>query len=620
MSRYASLLVTLSQLACGLALSGGQVAAVQGPSGRADSAHSSALAPGETWAAVAKSRDVTAVPLPQLKAKVSSAIEQLEERLADLPNGESLRTALGTELLTTQLAGSPPSVERLESIYRRLRRRYPPPVQEDVDTLRTAVWRYTSQLRIDRTPQSQEVLEKHIDMLAGGLDKAAPQIDRQREVELREAFAFAASCVQIEDLLPSVRSSLSLPNQVIRVQNAYLEDATRRPISIPISVNERAGGAVIRGEGTMRGNIEVLLKPNQQRGELHVKFRGSGLTPLTIQRGSTNLRASGKTRLQATQVMYLTAAGIQTTPPQVSASNRTSLCSVQLGIRSRLLRRLATPLVRCIVTKQLAEKDPEAAAKARRELETRIQRDGFVIVYQINDLVNRLLWQTLDARDVDPRSQMRSTTEELQWTGEYAAPWQLAALRAAPPVIPAEPDVLIQFHESAFNNTSVAMAGKRMNEQVLLEILVDNLKLVPEAFEEEPSAIVPAAMTFADVQPLQVEIEAGQVTATFRIAGFEHQGRQFPGPREIRVCYLPKLTGSTLTVVRQGEIEVVPADDPNISQLNLALERFFPRRIRSAATVSPENLRGKLQIAQLTLDNGWFSVALERTAANGDED
>ena len=124
---------------------------------------------------------------------------------------------------------------------------------------------------------------------------------------------------------------------------------------------------------------------------------------------------------------------------------------------------------------------------------------------------------------------------------------------------------------------------------------------------------IPATITFAEDDPLDVRIHDGQVFVTVRLSSVSDDQLVEPrGPYTVSTSYSPIIEAGRTRLVRTSPITIEPNDSTETEKLQEVLSRFFVPEASSsgsqplAALLAPATLR----LHQLKLDDGWLTLIL----------
>jgi len=580
------------------------------------SAQDSSSASAEAWSDSVR-RGLTIPSDDELLAKRQEAQQHLETLLValdELPDGGWIRRVAQLDALQPQLDSATPDVTQLEGAYDRLRHGYDSRVQPHIDRLRNSVDELRGWWALKNNGLNEEELEKNLTVIRTQLEAPAASFTTEHAAELRAAFAWFARWRRVDHQLTEANLKLSQPNQILILSEAYMKTLVSREIVHSVSVNEMQDDAQISGQGDIYVVPKLDLVPHAERGEVLIHVDGQGVVPLVAVSKQATVYANSMISFRGDQALYLLPSGVETPAPLITADSDTSLQSVSLSTRSRILKCLLRRLVERVASRKLSESDIEAAQRAQSEIESEVVDNSLAFASQLNDMMDRFFFRTFDSRDVEPNVRVSTTESELTWSAQYQARWQMGALAPAPK--PAEPvGVLLQFHESAFNNASSAIGGIRMGEPTFQEVVYGMFRLQPPDNSWQQGGRIPAALHLAEFDPLEIHFQNGQITAKLTISAFEFGGRRVEGMYQIEATYEPHVSAAGVVIERIGEPQIQPQDGADSQLLEQAVARFFLPRAEARPRPNPR--RGnKLALNYFQVEDGWLSFGLSPKPAS----
>jgi hypothetical protein len=210
----------------------------------------------------------------------------------------------------------------------------------------------------------------------------------------------------------------------------------------------------------------------------------------------------------------------------------------------------------------------------------------------------------------------RLTNREGIWSSaEFHQHEQLGAT-SAPPKLPkqvaAGNEIAFWLHESAINNVTDALAGRRFDETTFLEILQEEFKLGSRSLDALPKPRIAAALVFAEERPLRVSFANHRLELVVRVQACEAEGTTINRHiSELRARYELAPTASGLGLQRAGSPQVnsEAAVDP---QWLSVIERFLPAEIHSLPRYRNGSFSHYMQLQHLDLHDGWLVVSSRR--------
>lgn len=561
------------------------------------------------WAANARERFQlpTAERVEQVKKALLSARDQLRDELSRSPNG--LVIAKELELASLDELAEQPSLEQLDRIILSTRLAREKRVQPSIDALRRSLRDFRATVLLAADGQAAVKFAKAVDLLAESMKNSDDPMPNYRE--LTEAYKFLSETRLLDDLLPPIRQRFSHVNQRLIFTQKFLDRLSENEIAQTRDINENQDGMQLTGVSDIRAYPVANFVPSESRAAVALHLDAIVNSSIQGYKHPATVFAHSIVNLSIDVPVYLSELGVDAPAPVICADANSQLTGMCLHLKHRVLNRMLMPIAQRVAQKKLSEADPEVAEKARNEIGKVVEENREKMIIQVNDLIQRLLWQSFEARDIAANVRFRTTNSELSWTAEYVGPGDLGA-PTPPPALPPETEIGIQFHESTFNNTDVSVAGNKINEAIYRETLYDTFKFAPDAEDEDPTAPrIPAVLTFADSEPLRLRFDDGMLTATLRLKAFSVNGKTYADRiRSARVAYKPVQTAEGFSLDREGDIEILDDGGANREEFEIALRRFFKPQFRSA-TIKDPNTKIKLKVGGLTIEDGWITAFIQ---------
>lgn len=559
------------------------------------------------WEKAAKARFMlpTADRVAALKQALLSVRDRLAGELTQFPDGQVIAKELS--LANYEVLADKPSLEELDKIILATRLARDKRVQSSIDDVRSALRDLRATVLLAGDAEAATKFSGAVDLLAASMKNAASD-PMPNYRELIASYKYLSETRLLEDLLPVIRTRFSHFNQRLVFSQRFLNRASEKEIKQSRDINENQDGMQINGSALIVARPMGQFTPNESRAQVSLHLDANIDSNVTGYKHPATVFAHTVINVTADVPLYLSELGIEAPQPLICAVANAQLTGMCLHLRSRVLNRLLMPLAQKAAQKKLTESEPELAEKARTEFHKMVEDNREKMIIQINDLIQRLLWQSFEARDINANVRFKTTSNELLWTAEYVGPGDLGSPNLAP-ALPQQAEIGVQFHESTFNNTDVSVAGNKINEAIYREVLYDTFKFAPEDQDEDPTAArIPATLTFADTEPLRLTFDDGMLTAVLRLKAFEIDGKEFNGKiRSARVSYKPGMSAEGFALDRQGEVEILEDGGANREEFNGALQRFFKPQFKSSPAKEPAK-KVTLKVGGMTIEDGWISV------------
>lgn len=572
--------------------------------------------PGELAETVRQHRADVLLPderqLEQSQARVLTAYRAFSSQLAEVPDGQGTAEELGLPLLAEALAQSMPDVDTLAAIDKKLRRNSPGAKAAAFDRLCDTMRNYVRLVRASRADDLPGQFTDWMDRLETAYTRYAQDRSADNLLAVAEAHDWLSAHGQVPNVLEQVRRETVHENHRMRFSADFLNRLVGQRVSTPMTSDEQSQGAQVRVRGTLAGTLNSSLVPDEERGVIHIGFRGVGNSKITAVKGIATVRARGRTEVDAAQPVYLTPAGFAVGAPRSTARHRTTGSCVSLSMRSRVLRRLLTPIANRVVAKQQASSDRQASNKTKRQVDEQLRAESTKFARQGNQTLES--FGIFAALGPNPTSRLRLRTTEnyLEWLGRYAGDTQFASPAGPPDSSGSDHAVLFQVHESAVNNSQKFIAGQLVNEADFREAVYTTFGLVPD--DDAPEGRVQASILFAEDNPLRLAIHDGQLAITARLDGVNIDGQTRPGgPFTVTTAYRLDVGDGPVKLIRAGPITIEPAGSSGVEGLEQALARFFVSQAEAGSSNPLDALLAPaiLRLQELSLSDGWLTLSLK---------
>ncbi len=459
-----------------------------------------------------------------------------------------------------------------------------------------------------------EEYKRRLSDLAEALRADTGQSTPQSRARLHEAYERLPHYPGGRPLRLAVRRVISYPNQMLVASAQFLnEEAARQKVGMTTPINKMSSGTAIRGSSETKGNIEVVLHPNDAEAEIEIQFRGRTNARLTGTKGPVNVFERGHADLLANDVGYLSATtGVRTAPAAADAKSDIRPYAVQINLDCGLLRRIVTPIAWKTAWKQKAAGDRQTEQEVESQLKTEIVRRTESTLQQFNQLF-RSFYPPMEADGSQaPRLHFYTTASHMYAGAEFASPWQMAAPSPPPTIAGIDHAVLMQVHESAIDNNAGYFAGRTLNEPDFREVVFDTLALTPDEPNRQRGH-VPAKVTLTQRKPLEMSLKDGHIGITFHIDSFHATGRPYAGERTVSVDYRPQIGPHGVEVVREGAVRVEPASVAGQPDLAALMSQVLPQRATTEGPTTTGDLAAShhLRVTHLSVADGWLNVGWE---------
>jgi hypothetical protein len=561
------------------------------------------------WSETAQLRFATpsAEKIASSRTKLLDTRNTLITKLKDQPEGMVIAREM--ELESYDQACETPSLERLDFLILKARVTRNKQIQTFVDAVRLSLREFRAVCLMTLDPTAPGRFSSSIELLSNAM-LMPPGTPVENYRELSKAYEFLAKSGLVNDLLPPLQERFSNANQRLDFTQHLVDRLLDREIKRPIKMDKNQKGMKITGKGDLNAKPSARFVPDSNKASVNIHVDGLVNAKLVAKKSPITIYANTVIRLIGDIPVHLDGLGIDVAAPCIAATSHSTLTGLCLQLRSRILSQLLNPLASKIVQKQLTKNDPKAAEDVRKQVITKVEEYRDELVVQVNTLIQGLLWQSFDARDIDANLRSHTTSSALTWTAEFVGPGQLGAPQPSPTYTP-ETEIAIQFHESTFNNTDVSVASRRINEAIFTEMIYDQLKFARSSeHDDPPSAKIPSSFTFAELEPLNLHFDDGLIRGQLRIKAFSNGLKKYAGTEQtVRFAYRPRITQDGFTLDREGAIECEGGDSETIQALSATMNDFFKPQFVSGK-IHGALSKASLKVGSVTIENGWLSAFL----------
>ena len=564
----------------------------------------------QAWGDVTKKsfRPIFESELLESRQRLLAAILSANQVLDTMPAGGVLRRETELHQLQVELENDSCDLNAFRKIYRLIARNMPKEAETAMDVVRKLLWKYMGQIEWSSVADAPLLFEESVNQIQDAL--MAGRINAENSVSAQEAFAWLAKSGMVDQQLLQARELLSHPNEYIRLRSSFVKNLIPKSISQSIPFEQKMDKVQIRGVADVEMKAGVEFVPNKNQGEFRLLLQGTGCIPIKASVEKADVHAISKMQLVGKLGINVKTRGLDLGRDEVCVQNTLALQKLCLHLRSQFLSRALTPLATRILKRLLPKADLKIEETIKTEIKKQLNDSGFAVIVQLNSILNQVLWETVDARDVDTQSVVWTTSEEFLWRDEAILPSTLGALALPPGFGSINPTLQIQLHESALNNSSVVLCQSRYNEVLFRELVYETLGLKPISEPNAQGGKIPAAFTFADEDPLHARFHNNCFEFQIRMQNFEWENVTYAGVERIAtIKYAVIHDGNQVFLEQLGETQLEPLTPEN-PVLQLVLSRFFARKAKIGQKSSSENQDAKIDLVHVTLENGWLQVGI----------
>jgi hypothetical protein len=468
------------------------------------------------------------------------------------------------------------------------------------------------------------VYNKLIDDLLANLEQNPAQSARTlHEVERR--LDYLTSLGQAPQLIAELNTQWGQTNFFADASANLLNRLMARPVSEVGPVTDCILGTSISGTGCTNGQITVTPLDSSGVARIRFNFTGNTQTSTVGRNGPVAIRSSGNTSFAAAKVAELSDEYFRIYPADVNATTRSKTKSV-----TKVGGGLGAGLIERIARKKVAESKNQADAIASDHAEDRIAAEfNEQLLERLTDARRRYddrLRRKLRARFATPQDLVYSSNASgVQIQGRIARRGQVGA-NSTPPAPVGAADLVTRMHQTAANNFATRYLGGAKFSQAAVDADIQMTPAPPEGLAErlkyDPND-PPSDKRRADFKPWSVELrESRPVSFTFRDNEIEiitHANKITSGDEsflnwDLVTKLVPERSDNGWTLVRQGDIELFPADfDPDsgkrLNNRQLALRSNLNKAINNAQ----EEMGKVIEIDRIEISNPESSLNALRT-------
>jgi hypothetical protein len=570
----------------------------------------------------------TEAMLAASRRQALAAVSRLERRLDTAgPTGEAWGEYLDLGRLRAELArpGESVDLQVVRRAFARLSRRHEGLNLVWFADLRDAVKSYLYLAQAASDPEkARDQYEQLIEQLAARLEAFRQKPNAADAQSIAAAVDWLEAVGQAPECVAAIRRRLAEPNLRGRFSREVVAAGIAGPIEDTSPVTDVILGTTIYGDATTKGRVEVELVPFEHMAIVDAVFFGTTHSDNIGYNGPVRIYSQGLTRTGARKRLLFDGLKVRAMPTvskAITDSEIEQICAVRGG---RLVQRVAW--------KRAAQSKPQAeaiaAVHAEERLNRRIDARTAEFVEQANRRLREKVRQPLRRRRLYPQEiQFRTSADFVHLAATYARGSQLGAATAPPEAI-ASPDIAFQLHESMVNNAAAtALAGRRLTEAQLKDMLEDLLGEMPERFDSETES-EPWAIDFASMQPLTVTFDKNSWSVTLRAANYYRGETRYPG-MSVSVQYQLVAGDDGPKAVLQGEPAIFPPgftreNSRRLSAREQVIRDMLARRMEKL--LQPEIVPGDLELSgewgklrplrlvQWETESGWLVAAWKRAA------
>ena len=551
------------------------------------------------------------------KARLRSSVAQLNDFLMRGGHGESWKKILHWNELEKELAAEGSG---------------------DLAVLETVSEQFsTDWLGLELPPfaQARRDLRRYLDLVAFSTDPDATAKTKSQIAALREdlkAFAdkpygeasrligrrlgFLARTGQATDFVAAIRRENQQPNLLIRASRDFLATGFEQPVDELTPVHDVILGTEVHGTGRTVGRVDLALVPDAHRGLFEIVLTGTTRANTVGYNGPVTIYSSSVTQHRTTKPVAVTAEGLMGMLPQSNATTDTNIRDISAG--GRCFGGLIEKIAWRRAGQQQSAAEAEAARKAEIRAGGRLDQQAGERLAEANARFASRFRNPLLRRDQFPQILRMATNERHLYVTALQADVDQIGAPGPPPPIETDPALTVRMHESWAGNFAAALiAGQTLTDERAQQLAKNMTGKIPDRLQTKQDED-PWSITFARIDPLTLLFDDGGFTVTVRGRRFTSGDREF-GAMNVTAVYKIQREGAGSRLIRQGELEIVPPDQPPgkpLTSQQVALRTLLRKKFDTLfePEFKSDGLKlggrwerlGPLPLADMICDNGWL--------------
>ena len=382
-------------------------------------------------------------------------------------------------------------------------------------------------------------------------------------------------------------------------------------------VRDTVLGNPVYGESLSETKIAVRLIPDPSRLLLSLQISGEVASLTSSTSGPATFRNSSESVYTARKPMEITMRGVRPRPAEVDdVNNVTQLRSLHTNFDGiPLIGALVHEVARNQHDMRQPEVRQEVEMKTAARAKSRIDEEADARLNEFSSRLKERFFDPMEKLSLGPTMIDAKTTEErLTMRLRLASRRQLGA-HTPRPMAPTDCLVSVQVHQTALNNLieQLELDGRTFTVRQLREHIADRLGR-PEMKEEQTSHDDDVEIAFAPKDAILIACDEGRITITLSVARLSNSPRSWRD-FQVRASYRPEVDGMSITLVRDGVVELTGRRVGTASQVELRsiFSTIFAKN--RGRQIMPERLLNHpgaagLAVTQLIVDDGWIALAL----------
>jgi hypothetical protein len=555
----------------------------------------------------------------EARQRVRSELATLRERLKELPLGVSIGEQLKLDALEGELAAQRANLPVLEDCLRRLRRVTALPELPSFAPLRKALSTFVAGIRVTEMQDAAERYEQVIRQLVTAVDTFGRSGSDEAHAEIAEAYAWLARYQQAPATRAWIARRFARPNFLLEAGTDLLRVAETVKIDRDLDIDQRHQGFYTTGKGEATGDVAIEYVPNATAGQLRVRFQGQADCQVKSRKRRVSVWGRMLADFQGEQDFLVTSQFKSEQSAFVDVDCTYRPRAARVAARCRAMSNVMQQVALRVARKKRPEIEQTSAREVKKMVVPEIDRVVDEQLQRANGAIAKQLFEPLDAVDIQPLIQTRTSRVLFSLQGTVAASDQLAARRPANFDATINTAVRVHAHESLFDNLAVMIEGMELDPADFRHTLGDvfGIELETEIASGTESGYL-QVIQFADNKPLEVRFRDGLMVVTLRLQAYG-DGQQVyrDGPWEVRAAYQVTVQDAQLSLRRTNPIEIEPASGPRVAGLRSVVSGiFFESGTTSDFAAMGQALqRIKLKLSSVQVSEQWITLCLD--VANG---
>jgi len=384
---------------------------------------------------------------------------------------------------------------------------------------------------------------------------------------------------------------------------------------IQAAVSDYIGGVPVEGTSTTSTAMRIKLIPDANCLKLQVEANGNINSQTTSTSGPATFYNQGDATYSATKIIKIVPSGIRVTHAEANANSGSTLRGLSTDYDNvPLLSRFVRGVAQGQYDSRVDDTRWEVEGKISAQVKARIDQEMDSRLASAEKSFADKVLLPLEKMGLNPTCVSLSTTEQRAVARiRLAADEQLAAFTPRPQA-PSDSWASLQLHQSVVNNAiaQLKLNGQTFTPATLQKHVVERTGLTG-LWPQQEDPIDDVFITFADQEPLKVEIRDGELIISVSIAELasdKNKFKNFTG----RAHYKPDLDGLRANLGRVGTLELLGDKLNTRSQVALraVISKMFPKDRK--LQLIPEKLQADprlqgLVVTQCALEDGWIGLA-----------